>query len=227
MVDMEEKKPISVGFVADLMSTTKIEPAAVHAGFEMVWVETAVSVAEVDPLAPPERPGERLHGREGKLMQKLIDLQPALLLFDLSNQAIPWQQWMAIIKSSPATKRIPIIAFGPHEDVDLMRTAKESGCDQVLARSRFFSDMPQLLRKYAHIPDLDVLVETCAQPLPELAQEGIALFKQGEVYKCHDSLEEAWKDDQTAGRDLYQGILQTGMPRFAAASRSTLSTPIP
>ncbi len=211
---MEEKKPVIVGFVADLMFTSKIQSVAAGTGFAMVWIETAVSVGEVDPNAPPERPGELLHGREGQLFQQIIDWQPALLLFDLTNQAIPWQQWIPALKISPATRRIPILAFGPHEDVALMQEAKRVGADQVLARSRFFGDMPKLFTTYARIPDYDALADTCAQPLPDLAREGIDLFNQRQFYKCHDSLEEAWKQDQSPGRDMYRGILQTGIALY-------------
>lgn len=211
---MKENTPIIVGFVADLMFTSKIQSVADGTGFEMVWMETAVSVGDIDPDAPPERPGEMLHGRGGQLFQKITDWQPVLLLFDLTNHAIPWQQWIPALKSSPATRRIPIMAFGPHEDVAVMQEAKRVGADQVLARSRFFSDMPKLFTTHARIPDYDALTETCAQPLPDLAREGIELYNQRQFYKCHDSLEEAWMADQSAGRDLYRGILQTGIALY-------------
>ncbi len=211
---IEKEKPIVVGFVADLMFTPQIAMAATAVGFQMVWVETAADIGDVDPTAPRERPGEMLHGREGLLFQKISQWQPALLIFDLTNQAIPWVGWLPALKSSPATRRIPIIAFGPHEDVELFQSAKSRGADAAYARSRFFADLPAILQKHARLPDREAVNTACDQPLPDLAREGIALFNQGEYYRCHDALEEAWRQDQTPGRSLYQGILQYGIALY-------------
>lgn len=210
----KEHKPIIVGFVADLMFTTRIQKAAEAAGFKMIWVEKAADIGEVTPDAPRETPGELLHGREGQLFQKITAWQPTLLLFDLTNKAIPWVGWLPALKSSAATRRIPVIAFGPHEDVVLFQTAKSLGADAVYARSRFVSDMPAIFRKHAHLLDHDALAEACAAPLSDLARMGIALFNQGSYYTCHDALEEAWTQDQTLGRDLYRGILQFGIALY-------------
>ena len=200
---MSNEKPIIVGFVADLMFTSKIQSVADGINFKMEWIETAASVGEIDPDAPPERPGELLHGREGKLFQQIVAWQPVLILFDLTNKAIPWQKWIPFLKTSPATRRIPILTFGPHEDVTRMKEAKRVGADEVLARSRFFSDMAELFKKHARLPDNEALTTTCNEPLAELAREGIALFNQKEFYKCHDSLEEAWKTRQKVRVAIY------------------------
>jgi predicted metal-dependent hydrolase len=209
-----EDKPLIVSFVADLMFTTKIENVAHYTGFQVIWIEQAGDVGDVDLDAPPETPGEQLHGREGKLFAKITAWQPVLLLFDLTNQAIPWQDWIPALKSSPATRRIPIMAFGPHEDTERMQRAKDVGANFVYARSRFTASMPDLFQKHARIPDYDVLAATCREPIAALAIEGIELFNQGEYYKCHDALEEAWNNDTGPGRDLYRGILQVGIAYF-------------
>jgi hypothetical protein len=72
--------PLLVAFVADLMFTTRIANVANHLGYRIEWIERASDVGEIDPNAPPERPGEMLHGREGQLFHKLAAWQPALLL---------------------------------------------------------------------------------------------------------------------------------------------------
>ena len=58
-----------------------------------------------------DRPGEALHGRDGRLFERVTRTQPALLLFDLNNAAIPWRQWIAALKSSAATRRIPCLLY--------------------------------------------------------------------------------------------------------------------
>jgi predicted metal-dependent hydrolase len=206
--------PLIVGFVADLMFTPRIENAARGLGYRVQWVATATDIAPVDPHAAPESPGERLHGQTGELFARLTAWQPALLLFDLNNSAIPWAQWIAALKSSPATRRLPILCFGSHADTATMTLARQVGADAVLARSRFTADLPGALQQYARIPDHAALADSCAQSLPKLAQQGIALFNLGEYYKCHDDLEEAWRQDEMPGRELYQGILQVGIALY-------------
>lgn len=214
VVDMQETKPLILAFVADLMFTIQIGKVAEHIGYQVRWIESAGQVGDLDPNQPHERPGERLHGREGRLFERVTELQPALLLFDLTNSAVPWKIWIPALKSSPATRRIPIMCFGPHEDVESMQAARNLGAETVLARSRFMADMPALFTKHARRHDQAALAGACAEPLSDLALDGIHLFNSGAYYKCHDALEEAWVNDQGPGRDLYRGILQIGIAYY-------------
>lgn len=206
--------PLIVGFVADLMFTTRIGNVAQTLGFDVVWVPDVAAVAGDTAVSGPESPGEQLHGQTGQLFERITAWQPALLLFDLNNQAIPWARWIAVLKSSPATRRLPILCYGSHVDVAATQTARSAGADLVVARSRFTAEMAQLFQEYGRVRDPHLLAETCALPLPALARQGIDLFNQGEFYKCHDDLEEAWRADDTPGRDLYQGILQVGISLY-------------
>ena len=210
----DTQMPLIVAFVSDLMFTTRIQNVVNHLGWRVEWLETAVSVGLPHSPEQPERPGESLHGTEGRLFEQITAWQPVLLLFDLNNTQIPWRRWIPILKSSPATRRLPILAFGPHEDKETMLTAKKVGANFVIGRSRFTAAMPDLLQKYARLPDREALAKSCAEPLAALAKEGILLFNQGEYYKCHDALEEAWRQDQSPARELYRGILQAGIAYF-------------
>jgi predicted metal-dependent hydrolase len=207
----EPAPPLLVGFVADLMFTTRIESVAGRLGYAVRWVEQAADIGEVDPTAPPEKPGERLHGREGQLFEKITRWRPALLIFDLNNQAIPWRAWIPALKSSPATRRLPILCFGPHEDVEAMTRARAVGADVVVGRSRFTAALPELIQKHGRVPDYDALQDTCAEPLSELAIKGIELYNQGAYFDAHEELEHAWMADAGPGRDLYRGILQVAV----------------
>jgi predicted metal-dependent hydrolase len=95
-----------------------------------------------------------------------------------------------------------------------MEEASEAGADAVLARSRFTADMPALLERYARIPDRDAIVAACSEPLVPLAVTGIEKFNEGQFYACHDDLEEAWRQDSGAARDLYRGILQVAIAYY-------------
>lgn len=65
--------------------------------------------------------------------QVLIDL-------DLGDLAI---EMIRATKTHDAS--IPVIAFGPHVAVKLLEAAREAGANQVLPRSAFTAQLPQLL----------------------------------------------------------------------------------
>jgi DNA-binding response OmpR family regulator len=39
----------------------------------------------------------------------------------------------------------PVVVFGPHVDTDRRKLARRAGADRVLARSKFVTDLPQIL----------------------------------------------------------------------------------
>jgi hypothetical protein len=49
-----------------------------------------------------------------------------------------------VLEALPSIKS-RTIGFGSHVDTELLDAAKEAGCDEVLARSAFFSQLPELL----------------------------------------------------------------------------------
>jgi len=59
------------------------------------------------------------------------------ILVDLSDKRA-----IDIIKTIPNK----CIAFGSHLDIELLNQAKELGCKNVLARSKFFEDLPNLIK---------------------------------------------------------------------------------
>lgn len=208
------KTPLIIAFVADLMFSSKLTAVAKHLNYRLELIEQASQVAPEEEPELKHRPGEPVGGRKGSLFEWLVERQPALIIFDLENEAIPWLSWMPTMKSSPSTRRIPILAYASHVNTEAFTKAQGCGVDQVVARSRFSSALPDLLQEMVRIPDYDGLQESCAQPLPELAIKGLELFNAGEYYECHHALEEAWNEDQSVGRNLYKGILQIAVAYF-------------
>lgn len=213
-MDSQGEKPIIVGFVADLMFNTQIENVARRLGYQMQWIERPADLAPPEPDAPEDSPGEMLHGQGGALFSKVSAWQPALLIFDLDNSTIPWRRWIASLKSSAATRRVPILCFGSHVNTEAFKDADRMGADSVVARSRFSRNLPDLIGRLARRSDDSAIDEACAKSISELAAKGIELFNQGHYYKCHDFLEEAWMADESVGRDLYRGILQVGIAYY-------------
>lgn len=203
--------PLIWGFVADLMFAVKIEHAAQQLDFRVHWIENAEQIAQPDPNAPTRQPAEHLVGPGAALIDKISSNQPALIIFDLSNQGVPWREWLPLIKSVPATRRIPVLCYGSHVDVETMQAAQRFGAEAVLARSRFVQDLPGLIKKYARVPDYAGLQTACRQPLSALAVKGLQEFNRGEYFEAHEFLEDAWNADETPAKELYRAILQVAV----------------
>ena len=203
--------PLILGFVTDLIFAARIESVAERLNFRVTWIEKPDQIAPPDAEALARQFAEPLSGFGAALVDMLTLWKPSLIIFDLDSKQVPWRTWVALIKSAPATRRIPIVCFGSHKDVGTLSAAQNAGADAVLARSRFVEDLPGIIQKYARLYDEKAWQETCQAPLSELALEGLVLFNQGEYFEAHELLEQAWNEDQTPGRELYRAILQVAV----------------
>lgn len=104
-----------VAVVPDLYFQSRISAAARHQGRVVRFVGPAQLTGEVNAF--------RL---------ALIDL-------DAAPDIAP------VIRALRASASGPIIVFGPHVDTEKRKTARSAGADRVLARSKFVSDLPQIL----------------------------------------------------------------------------------
>jgi CheY-like chemotaxis protein len=206
--------PIVFGFVEDLLTAVRIDNVAQELGFNFIhWEEP-----EIDEQDEVQDPGpkwaEPLQGLEAAVIEKVSAVQPALIVFDLGNRSIPSLYWIALITSAPATRGIHVMAFGPHVDKEKLQSAKEAGADLTLARSKFMKNLPEVLSENAKVINSTELLQTCQDDLPHTAKKGLEQFNRGEYFKAHDSLELAWMEDQSAGRDLYRAILQVAVAYY-------------
>lgn len=72
--------------------------------------------------------------------EALVGLAGAdIVLVDLSKKGV------VEVLADIAAGGVRVIAFGSHVDRELLATAEAAGCDEVLPRSRFFRDLPELL----------------------------------------------------------------------------------
>lgn len=204
----ERKAAPVVGFIADLFFASRLEASARRAGYDFIQVERADQIAPAGADDRPQQLAEHLVGQSAVLIDRLSIWRPALAVFDLDNAAVPWQAWVALIKSAPATRRIPVLCYGPHVNPDVLKRAKHAGADLTLARSQFASRLPQLITQYARVEDLQALESTCHERLSSLAVHGLDLFNHGEFFEAHEALEAAWNQDDTPGRELYRAVLQ-------------------
>jgi CheY-like chemotaxis protein len=115
-------KPV-VAFLDDLFFRVKIADAAKRAGSDVTFVNTADAVLE------------RI-AQESSVV--VIDLNCAL--------SDPVALAARVKAESPAT---PVIGFVSHVQTQLRDQARSAGCDAVLARSVFSTQLPDILRQYA------------------------------------------------------------------------------
>lgn len=144
-------------------------------------------------------------------VSRLVDDLVALIFVD--GDDADWRFWTATPKSSPASRRIPIflVSTQPHPD------ALASGADMTLTPDDLLRDGRKLAHDFARVPDPERMAQLdceCAEPLPELAQQGVEKFNAGAFYKQHDLFEELWMATDGPVRDLYRAILQVGVAYY-------------
>ncbi|NUM45700.1 MAG: hypothetical protein HUU38_13435 [Anaerolineales bacterium] len=130
---MMNEDHLVIVFVSDLYFSPRIESAAEGVGFRVQLIETASQIAPGDLTVSDEPLGEHLEGQAGRLIEQVTAWQPALMIFDLNNGEVPWERWIPVLKTSAATRRIPILAFGSHMDVGTMGRAKAVGAEGLIA----------------------------------------------------------------------------------------------
>ena len=217
--------PLVLTLISDLFFTVQVEQGIRSLGYAVRHIERG-SELEPDsgPEAEREKPraylGEPLTGRGATFVRRLAEWQPRLIIVELSSTAIPWAEWIAAAKASPATRRIPVLAFGPHTDLELRETALVAGCDAVVAKSRLVMALPVLIETYARLFDYAGIETDCAGQPSALALKGIALFNAGSYFEAHEELELAWKEEAGPVREVYRGILQVAVAYLQITRRN-------
>lgn len=151
-----------------------------------------------------------LYTERAGYVTRLADDQAALIVVHGEGD---WVFWTATPKSSPATRRIPVVLVADPLPPD----ALTSGADLALTPDEFTQNMTSLVPDLARTPDPARMAELdceCVEPLPPLAAQGVEKFNAGEYYKQHDLFEELWMQTEGPVRDLYRAILQVGVAYY-------------
>lgn len=145
--------------------------------------------------------------------EQLVTHHAALILVDAD--APNWDYWSSTAKSSPATRRIPVIVVT--DNPAIQQAARFKGADLTRTPAQVIADPLRLIETYATIPDdgfLDALACGCEKPLPPEALSGIEKFNSGEYYAQHDLFEALWMKTEGPERELYRAILQVGIAYY-------------
>lgn len=154
------------------------------------------------------KPGEPLQGAAAMQFAAIVEAQPVLMIFDLDDRSFNWKRWLSLLQSSPATRRMPIIAFADRPEAYAEESPVSRGVAQLFQTDHIRSELPQVVQRFAKAIDFHAIEDACQEPLSALGRKGLHLFNEGEYFESHELLEDAWNEDQGAGRELYRAVLQ-------------------
>jgi hypothetical protein len=208
----QDSKPLILALTSDYFVIPRLEDAARALEYEFEAIESPNAFgAEGEPVPRQIPLTEPLNGPDAAFVRGIVERRPALMLVDVTSQQIPWERWTQILKTSAATRRIPIVAFGPHVETEVLERAKAAGADHVVSRGKLQASLAELIQKYARVVDLDALMAACDGVLSALAAEGVELLNSGGYYEAHESLEHAWLEAAELEGYLYRALLQVAV----------------
>ncbi len=79
------------------------------------------------------------------LIEAALQERPALIICDLHAQQIDPIELARDLKENHLLREIPLVGFLSHVQVELQKAAQAAGFDQVLPRSAFTKNLPQIL----------------------------------------------------------------------------------
>src|SRR5919204_2824284 len=116
---MRQKKILAV--LNDLLFTVKINDLAKRAGLAVEFLKS-----------------------EHDVLHKAKET-PALIIIDLNTHVVDPINLISKLKAGEETRDISVVAYVSHVQGELKQKAQEAGCDIVLARSAFSTNLPIIL----------------------------------------------------------------------------------
>ena len=100
-----------------------------------------------DALRKAGRPAI-IEARSDEFVERVRAHQPALVLIDLGIQRVDWAATVSRLRADEETAELPIVAFGPHRDLEARERALAVGCAEVIANSKLVTDLPHIIERY-------------------------------------------------------------------------------
>ncbi|HVL68937.1 MAG TPA: hypothetical protein VM364_16900 [Vicinamibacterales bacterium] len=72
-------------------------------------------------------------------------LRPSLIVFDVNSEKADPINTVAALKADPELQAIPTTGFVSHVNTQAILAARRAGMDEVMARSAFAANLPQIL----------------------------------------------------------------------------------
>lgn len=108
--------------VDDLLFSSKIRATAKQVGVDLTFARTPSDI-----------------------LSQARALKPTLVVFDINCSKADPINTVAALKADPELKDIPTTGFVSHVDTSLIMAARGAGMDEVMARSAFAANLPQIL----------------------------------------------------------------------------------
>jgi len=121
----QEKRVLAV--VNDLFFAVKLTDAAKRSGLALEFVKDS-----------------------GQVLEKAA-AKPSLIVFDLNFDAVNPLDLIEKLKADTETKGVNLIGYLSHVQGELKQAAQEAGCDMVMARSAFSSNLFQIFKRYGGV----------------------------------------------------------------------------
>jgi len=109
--------------VDDLLFASRISSAAKALGVEIAFARSPEAIVEA-----------------------VRTRAPRLVILDLNSLKVRPLEAVAALRADPALAGVPTLGFVSHVQADLITAARAAGVGQVLARSAFVNQLPQLLQ---------------------------------------------------------------------------------
>jgi PleD family two-component response regulator len=108
--------------VDDLLFSSKIRATAKQIGVDLVFARTP-----------------------GDILTQARTLKPSLVIFDIDCAKADPINTVLALKADPELTTIPITGFVSHVNTSMIMAARGAGMDEVMARSAFAANLPQIL----------------------------------------------------------------------------------
>ncbi len=193
----------------DFFVVPRLQDAALAAGLSPIIIDAPQTLeAESEPARRRAPATEPLEGGDARFLRAVVDRQPALIVFDLSSTILPWERWIQVLSTSAATRRIPLLAFGPHVEAEHLQRARDLGVVKALPRGAFLAALPGILTESARQHDPGAIETACRGALDARAAEGIRLVQTRDYFAAHEHLEAAVLGTEGPEAALYRVLLQ-------------------
>jgi DNA-binding response OmpR family regulator len=100
--------------------------------------------SRIEAAAPAD--AELSFPRSAAAFEAQLDPAPNLILVGMAATRLPWSDLIRAARANPASREAPVLAFGPHKNLELRSRALEAGADRVMANSALMLALPRLLR---------------------------------------------------------------------------------
>ena len=125
--ESEARLPVALVLTGNLFFIPRIESAAIRSGLEAIYGNSAAG-----------------------LLKSTADRDVALALVDLELDEEAWVEGLSLLSAAlkqgeEGAAASPLIAYGPHGDVETQRKARALGCDAVLSKRDFSQRLLELM----------------------------------------------------------------------------------